>query len=156
LLAEDVYRGAGRESAIRGTVAPSSTVIDELQPRFEWNGFEGEDYQVALYANDQEVARSARQASTWWVVPLPLQRGKTYRWQVPARQCCRSVTIPSPPAPPAVFRVLDAVQHDELARAEAQYPHDDLLLGILYARAGILDRARRHLSRLPAGQKLIP
>ncbi len=155
VAADDAYRDAAQSGGGHTTVTPSGTVIDDLQPTFQWSGPEADDYEVAVYENDTEVVRSKRQTSTAWTSPQPLERGKSYRWQVIARKGGRSFIIPSPLAPPAVFRILDALQHDELARAEKQQTNDDLLLGILYARAGILDRARAHLARSPAGQRLL-
>jgi hypothetical protein len=155
VAADDAYRDVAQDRGVRTTVTPSGMVIDELQPTFHWSGPDADDYEVAVYENGTEVVRSKRQTSTAWTSPRALERGKSYRWQVIARKGSRSFIIPSPLAPPAVFRILDARQHDELARAAKQHPNDDLLLGILYARAGILDRARAHLARSPAGQRLL-
>jgi len=153
---DDAYRGAVQFGDTRATVAPAGTMIDELQPMFRWGGATADRYEVAVYQDGNEIARSPRQTATSWLCPRPLERGKTYRWQVTAVRGKESFIIPSPPAPPALFRVLGAAEHDELARAAAQRPNDDLLLGILYARAGVLDQARAHLARSSAGQKLLP
>ena len=155
LGADDAYRGAPPAGSVHATVSPAGIVIDDLQPTLRWSVAGADDYEVALYQDGNEIARSPRQTATSWLCPRPLERGMTYRWQVTAYRGSRSFIIPSPPAPPALFRVLDAAEHDELARATAQRPNDDLLLGILYARAGLLDRARMHLARSPAGQKLL-
>jgi hypothetical protein len=47
----------------------------------------------------------------------------------------------------AVFRLLDRRAHDDLVEARRRFPEDHLLLGVLYARYGIRDRAREELTR---------
>jgi hypothetical protein len=54
--------------------------------------------------------------------------------------------IPSPPAPPALIRVLSASAAAEIADARRRNPADPLLVGTLEARAGLLDDARRDLA----------
>jgi len=53
--------------------------------------------------------------------------------------------MPAPPAPPAIFRIISQRERDELVRARAEAGDDHLLLALLYARAGIVDEARREL-----------
>jgi len=53
--------------------------------------------------------------------------------------------IPAPPAPQAMFRVLDEPSAREIAEARIRFPNDHLLLGILYARAGVQQSAAEEL-----------
>jgi hypothetical protein len=53
--------------------------------------------------------------------------------------------IPAPPELPALFRVLTAAEVPELDRARSDRAGDHLLLTIVYARACVLDAARREL-----------
>ena len=137
-------------------MSPSGTAIDEVQPRLTWSGIGADDYQAAIFDGDTEVARGPGQRETSWTVPTPLQRGKIYRWQVVARRGPSTLVLPAPPAPPAIFRIIDWKQHDELVRAQSQFPNDDVLLGVLFARAGVLDRAREHLARAHSSIDLSP
>lgn len=150
LAAGDIYRGNGQETAGRVVVSPAASVIDDLQPRFRWTGTQADTYEVQVYEDGKLIVRSEGQSDTVWVSPQPLARGKTYRWQVIARRGGQSLIIPTPPAPPAIFRVLGEKEHDQLARAAARHSGDDLVLGVLYARFGLLDQAREHLRKAGA------
>jgi lipopolysaccharide biosynthesis regulator YciM len=55
---------------------------------------------------------------------------------------------PRPPAPQAKFHVLDAAMANELAQARRVYARWRLVLGLLYARAGLLDEAEREFRAL--------
>jgi hypothetical protein len=56
-----------------------------------------------------------------------------------------SFLIPASPAPPAIFRVLTQKEIAPMERAGSEAPDDHLLLGLLYARSGVTDAARREL-----------
>jgi hypothetical protein len=94
-----------------------------------------------------------------WTPDRPLQRGLTYAWQV--RVVGQDVIIPSPPAPPALFRIVDEETASEAAEARRRFPGDHLLLGLLCARAGLrrcaadelAHHAADHLSD-PSAQRL--
>jgi hypothetical protein len=45
-----------------------------------------------------------------------------------------------------MFRVVSAAIAQDLADARLRFPSDDLLLGVLYARAGIMDEASDRLA----------
>lgn len=154
--APDAFRGRDRgASAIR--LSPAATAVIETQPRFTWSGVVADDYEVRVYAGDREVARSPRLKTTSWISPRALDRGRTYRWQVVAQRAGESSVIPLPPSPPAVFHIVDDAVAAELRHAAASHPDDDLLLGILHAKAGVLEEARAHLSRsnAPAARRLL-
>ena len=142
----DAFRG-GPDAASPVRLAPTATVIVETQPRFTWSGVSADDYQVRVYSNGRAVASSNRLRGNDWLCPITLERGETYRWQIVARRGDESVLVPLPPDPPAVFRILAASDYDELQLAARLHPTDDLLLGLLHARAGVLDRAHEHLAR---------
>jgi anti-sigma factor RsiW len=119
--------------AIDGNAAPNTTytvtiVDDRLQP----------------------IATSPPLTAPRWDVQQPLARGRTYAWQVAAHRGNDAVVVPSAPAPPAKFAVLDAETEGFLRRMEADYPTSHLLLGMLYLEAGVLADARRHFAAVPA------
>src|SRR5439155_1588763 len=64
--------------------------------------------------------------------------------------------LPAPPRPPALFRIVDEATANELAEAARRFPDDHLLLGVLYARAGVQWRAAEELAQAasPAAAKI--
>ena len=73
---------------------------------------------------------------------------RVYSWQVSASKDGQEVSSPAPPAPEAKFKVLEQTQADELARVRQQVADSHLTLGLVYARAGLLDDAERELQAL--------
>jgi len=61
-----------------------------------------------------------------------------YTWQVRALVNGKEIVMPPPAAPQARFKVLEAAKLAELARARAAYRTSHLILGIVYARNGLL------------------
>jgi len=87
----------------------------------------------------------------WIASPGSLERGVTYTWDVRvlARDGSEKV-FPAPPASPAKFRVMTDRDATELEAARTRFPNDHLLLGLLYARSGVGDRAQEELRRYAA------
>jgi hypothetical protein len=108
----------------------------------------GAEYVVSVVDSEGKVvAQSSRLRTNRWVCSSELLRGNVYRWQVRADREQESTILPAPPAPPALFRVIESGQRAEIEDAERQRPDDHLLLGLLYARAGVVEEARKHLER---------
>ncbi len=134
---------------------PVGTATISDRPTFRWRPFAGADsYVVRIYDADfNEVAFSPQisgtaRAGIEWTATRPLERGRTYSWQVTARVGAREVASPVRPAPEARFMVLDRSKANELARAKNASDGSHLTLGILYAQAGLLDDAERELQAL--------
>ena len=146
--APDPLRGvAPRERAT--ALAPAGVVIDETRPMFRWPAATGATYTVLLQAVGASIVSSSPELTgSEWRPPFDLQRGVTYEWQVEVRRGSNLTTLPAPSAPPALFRVLDARLHRDLDEAKRRDPNDALLLAVLYARAGMDDRAAAELVRL--------
>jgi anti-sigma factor RsiW len=144
LAATDAFRGEPEERT-RGAFWPVATAIDDERPELRWPPASGARYVVSLTSEGSEIAQSGPLAVARWRTPVPLQRGRMYRWQVTVERGDESSVIPAPPAPPAIFRVITDREHQELARACADAGDDHLLLGLLYARTGMVDEARREL-----------
>lgn len=158
-----------RSSQLRGLNRPSSSlkstdkqgvefsVIDPVgkvlmmdRPTFRWSPVEGATaYVVEVYdAEFNAVATSPQLTNNSWVIQRALTRGRVYSWQVKAIKDGQEFTTPRPPAPQARFRILDQAKANELAQARRAYPSSHLLLGLLYAEAGLLDEAERELRLL--------
>ena len=78
---------------------------------------------------------------------MALPRGRTYTWQVVAESAGRRLVAPAPPEPDVRFRVLDASRAEALSAARSRRA-SHLVLGVLYAEAGLIDDAHRELLAL--------
>jgi len=124
----------------RPTMSPVGAVIEETAPLLTWPVARGR-FVVSVFDGFKRVARSGVLRSAEWRVSPPLARGRTYTWQVEIRRGDSVELLPSPPAPAALFHVLDESDAAELAEARRRFPNDHLLLGVLYARAGMQQEA---------------
>ncbi|HEX8408112.1 MAG TPA: hypothetical protein VF883_04570 [Thermoanaerobaculia bacterium] len=146
LAANDSFRGDDTPDATTQAVWPAATAVEEAQPELRWPAMDDARCIVSISSGGEEIARSEALASARWRVPVPLRRGRTYRWQVSVERGEESFVLPAPPAPPAIFRVISTREQDQLARARTEAGGDHLLLGLLYARLGMVSDARRELS----------
>ena len=127
---------------------PTGIVVESDRPRFTWPRVPNAvTYAVHVYRGEHAVARSGELRALSWTPNEPLERGAKYQWQVMATKADGSMeALPSPPTPPALFRVLSSAAAADLAEARRRFPNDSLLAGILEARAGLFDDARRDLA----------
>jgi len=125
------------------TISPMGTAIDDTRPTFRWALPAPMRAVVYVFRDGREVARSPELTATRWKCDRELARGATYRWQVTLGDDER--IIPAPPQPPADFHVIDDAAYAELAEARQQHPGDHLLLGVLYARQGMVGTAESEL-----------
>ncbi|HYC58439.1 MAG TPA: zf-HC2 domain-containing protein [Thermoanaerobaculia bacterium] len=144
LAARDSFRGGASEPGA-DHVWPRSTAVTHVKPRFVWQAVAGAEYIVTLNS-DRGVTRSETLRESEWRPSVPLTRGTTYSWQVDVKKGDEVFSIPAPPAPPAIFRVITSREADEIDRAARHFADDHLLLGLLHAKAGLVDEARRHLN----------
>jgi anti-sigma factor RsiW len=142
---EDVLRG---ESEDRVHLSPVGVVVESQRPRLTWNAPDGATSVVVIYADERELTRSPSLRTTSWTPLIYFERGMAYTWELQIQTRGGLQIVPSPPAPAARFQVLDARTADELEAARAQHANDPLLLGVLYARAGLEERARAELARV--------
>jgi hypothetical protein len=129
-------------------VGPVGEVLLSNQPTFRWKAMEGANgYVVEVYDPQFKLVASSPQLTELsWTTTLA--RGNLYSWQVKAIKDGEEVTAPRPPAPQAKFRVLDETKANELARAKRAFGTSHLVLGLLYADAGLLDEAEREFRLL--------
>jgi hypothetical protein len=130
---------------------PLAEVVSDVKPEFRWQPLAGAaTYSVAIFdANVNPVQSSPPLGVARWTAARPLKRGQVYLWQVTAKLSDgKSVSAPKPPRPEARFRVLDQRQADELSQFKATYPEAHLALGILYARAGLLQLGENELKQI--------
>jgi hypothetical protein len=131
-------------------LSPVGVVISNDRPTLRWKPLGGAtSYMVTLFDADfNRIAKSESQAATEWRVTVPLRRGRVYSWEVTALKDGQEITAPVAPAPRAQFKILESERLEELASLEKQRPVSHLTLGVMYARAGLLDEAEREFQRL--------
>lgn len=142
--------GAGSDGVPFRLRGPVGVAIRSRRPALSWEPLAGAgSYTVTVVdESGHVVAKSGELKATAWTPPNDLVRGATYSWQVAAQKGGAEVISPAPPAPEARFKILDAVRAASLARAERDARGSHVALGVLYARAGLLDEAERELSAL--------
>jgi anti-sigma factor RsiW len=131
-------------------LGPVGTVVESDRPAFHWSELSGAaGYIVAVYdSNFREAATSPLLSATEWRPPLPLKRGGIYVWQVRALKDGDEIRIPPPDSPDAKFKILERTKAEELESAKQSHADSHLLLGLLYAKAGLLDSAEREFQVL--------
>lgn len=146
----DKLMGAPTKRPAFSPIAPVGTVVAESQPTLSWEPLTGaESYVVSVFDTEfHNVARSSAISTAAWKLPVPLRRGATYFWQVTALRGRQRITSPVAPAPRAQFKVLDEKSMEFLESVRAQRPDSHLTLGVLYARAGLLQDSERELQAL--------
>jgi hypothetical protein len=123
--------------------APIGKVELTNRPTFRWAALpNATNYVVEIY-NEQFnlITASPPLTATTWTMTKPLQRGALYTWQVKANKDGQEITSPRPPAPQARFRILSQAQANDLIQARRNAGTSHLMLGLLYAKAGLLDEA---------------
>jgi hypothetical protein len=140
-------RGDGRPFLL---LSPVGKVVETTSPTFRWEPLAGASSYVVTVVGDQlnEVAESGPLTKTEWRLRKPLAQGGVYSWQVTALKDGQAITSPVMPAPQAKFMILDRARSEELRRVRGAAPHYHLGLGVLYARAGLLDEAEREFLAL--------
>jgi hypothetical protein len=131
-------------------IAPVNIVMETDRPTFRWKGLEGlATFRVTIFDEAlNKVAESESLTNTQWPVTTPLQRGRTYIWQVRASANNREVVAPPPAASRVKFKVLEQAKIAEIDNAKRSYAKSHLIMGIIYADAGLLDNAEREFSAL--------
>ena len=130
-------------------IEPVGKVLITDRPTFRWSRMAGANgYIVEVYdGNFNLLATSPELTANSWE-PQSLARGRVYAWQVKAIKDGQEFTSPVPPEPQARFRILDQGKANELAKAKRTYPKSHMVLGLLYAEAGLLSEAEQQLRLL--------
>lgn len=127
-------------------------MVQDTRPQLSWTPVAGAaGYTVTVVDDeaDSEYARSPSITATRWRPGSDLVRGRTYRWFITAKMSDgREEQSPRPPAPVARFGVLSREAAAELNKRTQECSGSHLLLGMVYARAGVLDKAERELKLL--------
>jgi len=139
-------------------LGPVGRVVVGVRPTFRWRSLSGAiSYRVTITdpaLDYKEIAASRALDDVKWTVDRALERGRLYAWQVIAHT--GSGDVKAPEAAEAKFKVLDQSTADDLARARKVYAGRPLVLGLLYAEAGLLDEAEREFLAMVAANPQSP
>jgi len=131
-------------------LSPVGTVVASDRPAFRWRAVEGAtSYIVSLYdLKMNKVAESQPLRDAEWVADVSLKHGAVYSWQVRAMKDGAEVRLPPPEAPNAKFKVLEQSKLQAIEQAKQSHGDSHLVMGTLYAEAGLLDDAEREFETL--------
>jgi hypothetical protein len=143
--------GAPEANAGFALLSPFGDAITETRPEFRWQPLPGAiRYSVAIVdAGLHPVQRSPALRTTSWRPRRPLRRGQTYLWQVTATLHGRSKVVAS--TSEALLRIIPNKLADELARFRKGHEDAHLVLGALYAQAGLLTESAEELKKVAPG-----
>jgi predicted anti-sigma-YlaC factor YlaD len=133
---------------------PVGEAIAETRPELRWQPLAGAiRYSVAIVdAGLHPVQRSPALRTTGWRPRRPLRRGRTYLWQVTATLRGGSTVVASGPLfPEALLRIIPSKLADELAQFRHGHEEAHLVLGALYAQAGMLTDSAAELRKVLPG-----
>jgi len=135
------------------TLAPVGTFVETARPTLRWNSQEGATgYRVNLapqsggeVISSPVLAAGARE----WTPSESLRPNEIYNWEVEAlRDDAMIGKAPAPPEPEARFAVLSDDRRAELAKLRAQFGRSHFVMGLAYAKAGLLAPARAEFEAL--------
>jgi hypothetical protein len=146
---ESLLKGGSDPSEKFSVIEPVGKVLQSNRPSFVWTRLAGATgYVVEVYDEAfNPVAISPQIVGNSWITQ-PLKSGGVYSWQVKAIKDGQEFKSPRPPAPQAKFRILDGARVSELQQARRAYASSHLILGLLYAQAGLLDEAEKEFRAL--------
>jgi hypothetical protein len=140
------------EAATFALLYPVGRIVTSNRPTLGWRPLAGAiSYQVTITDPKdgyKEIATSPELQNTKWTVDRKLERGRIYNWQVIARTHSGEVKAPAASAPEAKFKVLERSKLDDVVRAKKDYAGRHLVLGLIYAQAGLIDEAEREFESL--------
>ena len=144
-------RGSGGDETFR-LRSPVGVVVLSDRPSFKWKPLPGAERYVVFVrdlTSDVEIESQATTA-TEWTPETPLMRGHAYAWAVEALKEGRRIHAPAAQATDARFRILDKTKGDELTRAKSASDGSHLVMGIMYARYGLVGEAESEMEMLRA------
>jgi hypothetical protein len=144
--------GAPSANTSFALLGPFGEATSDTRPEFSWQPLPGAvRYSVAIVdAALHPVQHSGVLKKTVWRPKRPLHPGRTYLWQVTATLPGGSRVVASEPAPSeAVLRIVPVKLTDEMARFRKDHQDSHLVLGALYAQAGMLTESEAELKKVP-------
>ena len=145
----DQLMGGGNTATFR-LLAPVGTIVLSDRPVLRWQALpEAASYVVTVADSTTNfVLTSDALTTNRWTPARPLPRGRSYTWQVVAQRAGQAFKAPANEAPEARFHIVEQTAVNELARVKRAYAGQRLLLGLTYARFGLLAEAEAELKAL--------
>jgi predicted anti-sigma-YlaC factor YlaD len=123
-------------------VSPVGVAVLDDRPILKWRALADiASYTVTISDSGFKQIVSGVGTTDNWTPPQPLLRGRLYYWQVRAVRDGKEIVAPPATSPPARFLVLGARDLDQLKRARQEHSDSHLLLGVIYARLGLIDNS---------------
>jgi hypothetical protein len=140
-----ILRGDDNRDESFNIISPYATVITDDQPTFRWTALSGAaSYTVSVYDDSLNlVERSKPINETRWSATSRLKRGVVYTWIVTAIRESKEILAPKLPAR-AEFKIIENTKLLNL-NGKINRVHSGAARGVLYARAGLLDKAEQEL-----------
>jgi len=128
-------------------LSPVATTVLSTRPTFRWKRLDaGWTYVVRVFRPGYElVAASGAISGSEWTPETDLSSAIMYQWQIVAQRGAERITFPQPPGVPPRFRVVDLATAERLRDLAKNRGGFHVLLAIEYAKAGLIEDARREL-----------
>jgi hypothetical protein len=143
---------AAKEAGFR-LIAPVGTAVEEDTPMLQWTPYPtATSYRIVLATADGDEVLLSKEISAdqqSWKPAAPLDREKTFRWEVEALRGDQILAkAPNPPESDARFRIISEAAVAELAQARVDAHEGHMELGLAYARAGLITKAQEEFDAL--------
>jgi len=123
-------------------IGPLGSAVTTDRPEFKWQPLAGAvSYHITLRDSRTGQEESGETGESRWAPPDPLVCGRLYYWQVKTEKGGREVVSPLPSQPPARFWVLSPRDVEKLERIKRRHSDSHLVLGVVYAKMGLIDDA---------------
>jgi hypothetical protein len=149
---DSTLAGANSSGQTLAVISPVGTLVEAV-PTFRWRPDPSANgYRVNLVAKNNGQLLSSPMLggrTTTWRPNEGLRPGQEYEWEVEALHDGEMIAkAPAPPAAEARFAVLPNENRMAIDKLRTQFGHSHLVMGIVYALAGLLDQARDELELL--------
>ncbi len=145
-------RGISTREVSSDVLSPVGIAVQETRPTFEWKPLQGAT-SYTVFIRDlatREVIDGKPTSKTTWTSEKDLARGREYAWMVETYVHGKPVRIPSPDNPFPAFRVLSSQQVQEIESARKSWGDSHLVMGLVYAKTGLLREAQKEFEALAA------
>ena len=149
---EPTFPGATVDGKGFALLSPLGTAIAETRPELHWQPLTGAvRYSVVIVdVGLHPVRRSHALRDTVWRPRRALRPGRTYLWQVTATLRGGSKVVASNPSPSgALLRIVPLKLAREMQDFRKTHEDAHLVLGAMYAQAGMLTESANELKKVP-------
>ena len=133
-------------------IFPAGTVVEDTRPVFEWQPLAGATSYTVFVQDLTTRAEIEGQPTpkTTWRPGKQFVRGHQFAWMVEANIDGHGVRAPASDKPFATFKILDAQEAKEIGLARKAWGSSHIIMGVIYAKAGLLYEAEKEFRELVA------